>query len=1012
MSELSFWNQWRKPYRNIYLVLLLLLVFAVVFLLFALLSGNSFAYSWEVLQSYIPYEIPLKSIRLLGEEIPLNVEHYLVEETFQGSLIKIFPDVYAALAILSFLFLSVAVGILSTLSRFWYLFGMTIVAFILAGLRFEQLMLFNSTENFGLYIAIVLYLPLSYYYNSINKSVSLFHRILSFLGVSLTMGLLIYFFSAVDNAFVYIGTYGILVPLMLSLLFIFLVSHDIISGFLNIITSGNTPNSKNSLLHYALISALYLGWLLLTYLHNINYVNWDIIYINPAVLLVISALVGMWEFRYRCGFVYPFVPYYPSGGILYLCLGLVSLATLGTFYLLANDPMLGMYEDFIIFSHLGVGFMFFIYTIGNFAGVLQKNYSVYKVLYKPKNLPYLTTSVGGIIIIGILVARSILYPYYQGLAGYYNVLGDLFSSEEQLFLSEQYYKLARSFDVTNHRSNYSLASLALKQGDEAVALKYFNDAIKRFPNEYSYANLANIYQEKGRFFDALFILNTGLEKFPGNPYLQNNLGLLYSGSSVLDSAMYYLESAGVDDEVKNSADINLLTIYIQNAIGLNADSMAQKFRLDDNLPLINNKLIYLNQQKVPLIDFVEKDVDVARRELDSEAFTFWHEYTLNQQYNSQSNGLDTLLSAMAADSTNQNFQSELLFLSSISQYNSHRVWTAFQSLKDVSSISTSGTGFYNYVLGIWALEQRSYRLALGYFMSAITEGYKVPAYIPAILNAGLGNIEDANLYLDQVLKNKEGSLNRTAYFVKQWLVNSDEQAPISKDSLAYISVYFNQSSNVPDLLGIASNIVTNSLQTEAYIDIIEKALENNDLAGINSLIDLLERRPLNEQQKKDFVKLRVEYWLATNQSEKIENLLNDSLAFSYINGSPLLVHFQAQKAIKEGNIEEGRKLFNQLAFMNPFYEQGLKDAVSFFNLEKEGEEKAYQILLRALNLNPYAVSLHKEYILQSLRMQLFTYSDNSLEELKELTSVKDYEKFLDLYNQKRDSLEQVQNQWD
>src|SRR5690606_32280067 len=105
----------------------------------------------------------------------------------------------------------------------------------------------------------------------INKNVSLFYRILSFLGISIMLCLLFYFFSAVDNAFVYIGAYGIIVPLVVSLLFIFLVSHDIIPGFLNIITSGNTPNSKNSLLHYSLISTLYLGWLLLTYLHNINY---------------------------------------------------------------------------------------------------------------------------------------------------------------------------------------------------------------------------------------------------------------------------------------------------------------------------------------------------------------------------------------------------------------------------------------------------------------------------------------------------------------------------------------------------------------------------------------------------------------------------------------------------------------------------------------------------------------------------------------------------------------------
>src|SRR5690606_10962309 len=302
----------------------------------------------------------------------------------------------------------------------------------------------------------------------------------------------------------------------------------------------------------------------ITYFNNINSLRWDVIYINSAALLLISAIVGIYGFRERCGVAYTFLPFQPFGAILYLSLGTICLATLSTFYLIANDPMLGMFEDFIIFSHMGIGLMFFIYIIANFSGILKKNLNVFRIQYKALNLPYFITAVAGIILIVVLVAKSLMYPYHQAFAGCYNGLGDLFALDTQVFLSEQYYKLGRSYDLNNYRSNYSLASLAMKQGDEAVALKYFDDAMTRLPDAHAFVNVANIYREKGRFFDALFILSEGLQRFPGEAHVQINLATLFAKTSVLDSAAYYLERARGVKDTKEVAEVNLMKLAISS----------------------------------------------------------------------------------------------------------------------------------------------------------------------------------------------------------------------------------------------------------------------------------------------------------------------------------------------------------------------------------------------------------------------------------------------------------------
>src|SRR5690606_39041895 len=211
----------------------------------------------------------------------------------------------------SLLLISILIAVLTAFPRFWYLIGMTVVALVFVGLRLEQIMLFNSTENIGLYIALLLYFPLSFYFHSINNLVPLYNRIFSFIGVSLLFGVLIHVFANVAHPFLYIGTYGILVPIALSFIFILLVAHDIISGFLFLVTGSNTSMSKNSLLYLSVITLIDLAWLFITYFIHSNCAHWDVIYISSAALLLISAIVAIYGFRERCRVAYTLLPFQP-----------------------------------------------------------------------------------------------------------------------------------------------------------------------------------------------------------------------------------------------------------------------------------------------------------------------------------------------------------------------------------------------------------------------------------------------------------------------------------------------------------------------------------------------------------------------------------------------------------------------------------------------------------------------------------------------------------------------------
>ncbi len=1011
MSDLYFWNEWRKPYRIIYLILLLLFGLAVLGLLYAVIWGQQLPFSWEVVNRYAPLELPLKAIDFYLSEITPKVEHYVLEQTFAASPIELFPQVYAGLAIISLLLISILIAILTAFPRFWYLMGMTLVAFIFVGLRLEQIMLFNSTENVGLYIALALYFPLSFYFHSINKIVPLYNRILGFLGVSLAFCIIVYCFSNVTAPFLYIGTYGVLVPIALSFIFILLISHDIISGFLYLVTGGTASVSKNSLLHFSAITIIFLGWLLITYFHNINVLDWDILYVHPAALLAISAIAGIYGFRERCGAVYAFLPFQPYGAILYISLAIISLSTVGGFYLVANDPMLGMFEDFIIFSHMGVGLMFFIYIIANFAGVLKKNLNVFRIQYKPLNLPYFITTIGGIVLIVVLVAKSLMYPYHQAFAGYYNGLGDLFALDKQLFLSEQYYKLGRSYDATNHRSNYSLASLAVKQGDEGAALIYFDDALARFPTAHAFINVANIYREKGRFFDALFVLNEGLQQFPENPYMQNNLASLFAKTSVLDSAAFYLDKARAAKDTEDVAEVNLMKLYAASGIALDRDSLVQSLSRAANQALVNNTLVYLNanQQVLPPLD--ELGVKVARSNLGPEEFTFWHEYALNQVLHHSAFPLDSLLHDIAFDSSNYAFHTELLFIAGISEYYGYKVGQAFETFGALKMNASSRTGYFNYLMGLWALEQGAYHLAVDYLSAAQNEGFDQGAYPMALAMTFAGSVEDARPFWERAIKEGEGVSKASAGLVLQWL-DVAENSQGKNDSTALLNVLFSRSARVPDLLEMASAIGDNALQVDAWLIILEKALEADNLTGVNSLIELLERRETDGAQQQKFSQLRFRYWLKTNQVDKVQNFMDDPSAVEDFIGSPEMLLYEAKSAETAGNEQKAANCYKQLETMNPFFEMGVIDAAEFVKKNSGDNEQAYKILLDALKTNPYSTSLQKAYIMQSLELNLTSYAQKNLQNLEKIMTASDFQEFLAQYRQKLDSLEQLHAQWE
>ncbi|MEZ0323996.1 MAG: tetratricopeptide repeat protein [Hydrogenothermaceae bacterium] len=110
---------------------------------------------------------------------------------------------------------------------------------------------------------------------------------------------------------------------------------------------------------------------------------------------------------------------------------------------------------------------------------------------------------------------------------------------------------------------YEMGISSLNTGNNAQAISYLLQAIKSYKTPETYNALALAYQFSGEYQKAESVFKEGLSRFPDNPELLTNLGVLYAITSREKEAISYLEKAISNPTYskKDRAYYNLGLIY-------------------------------------------------------------------------------------------------------------------------------------------------------------------------------------------------------------------------------------------------------------------------------------------------------------------------------------------------------------------------------------------------------------------------------------------------------------------
>ncbi|MES2518281.1 MAG: hypothetical protein V4585_09255, partial [Bacteroidota bacterium] len=480
MNQLQFWTQWQKPTRILYFLSLTILSISFIIFGLAYFKGLENVVHWDILSELGEVPIVLDQFKVDNETLSIPTKAFTITEQFVASPMSINTlgnYLFLGLFTLGFLLILSA---LSALTRFWYLIFMG--SAILLIVTFNIGLTFNLSNNYVNVGAIFLYVGTSYFFHAFRPDIDILKRFITFLLITVVAGFAIHYFSKVNTPFLLLSSYRTAGAMLLSVGFIFLVSYEIINGFLFITTSTKSPQS---LLNFLIITTIYLVNILLVFLYNNKVIDWNMIYLSPFLLLIISIILGIWGFRNRRNLSREIMSFEESGAFIYIGLAIITLATSGVAFATANDPMIEVFEDAVTYSHLTMGIMFLGYVLTNFYSLFRDGLEVYKVVFKPFSFPIWMFRILAVITIAALLVFKDFFPVKQSSAAYYNALGDYYTTEKDYKFAEVEYKMALAYESRNHKTNYALASLSLTQGDNETAGVYFRKALSKNASAYA-----------------------------------------------------------------------------------------------------------------------------------------------------------------------------------------------------------------------------------------------------------------------------------------------------------------------------------------------------------------------------------------------------------------------------------------------------------------------------------------------------------------------------------------------
>lgn len=976
MSSIFFWREWSSAYKWFWYLLLGLFVFSFSLAWYYYFTEPAGVISWEKIQEQKVIETTVHTFSAGPFRLSVPAESYVIFEYDQGSdLHHNFTASYIFAGVVIFLAM-VLLTTITAMEGFWYFAAMSLFILFGISLRLDVLQLFGVKGATIPAVVLLAYTLFSYYFKSIRSQTGFFTRLATFIAITVVLYILIINFSEVQYPILHLAVTSYTAALILTVVFIIMVAHEIMAAFLVIASQGG----NKSLRHFLIISAIYLVNIIITALHVIEYLNWDFFYINFMLLLSVSAVLGLWGFKQRENLYENIFSFTPFGAIFYIALATVCFVTVVQLMGNGNDAPMKVIKDLSIFTHAAFGIVFLIYVFSNFMVMMGDNINVSKLIYRPNRMPYFTFTLAGIIVSLAFVFVTYWRDYvYHSFAGFYNYAADLYILQDNEKFGTTFYDRSRKSAYGSHRANYALGMLKASRLDFETADMHFDLANVRRPSHYSLVNKGNLRLWHRDYFGAISVFKSS-EKKGSFAQLSNNLGFAYAKIHNLDSAIYYLSKARENPVTKPSAEGNFIALAAAELLPIKVDSVVSSFKSTSDLVIANalgGATLFGQEFKFDVDPLKSKNLDLYSATL------------LNNYIVRNSRTLDTTFTSaawrIASDSVNFAFSEALKASLAYAYYHQGNVYKAQEILAELAFTSQEYQGKYNYIMGLWALEQENPLIAHEYFIHSAGADYKDARFYNAIALTEARKRRAALIAWDSVATYGDNAQKQIAREIQHILTLSTPEALSLADPEKYQYARYVVSINDTTFFSKLSNTFTNpNYKGQALLDMSERQFRANRIVAAIKYLNQTSGLELTNKNLYDEIK-HFELVMLASRGE-VQNLakqINKNVEF----GREKQLHKVLYTALMNqvaGDTVNAEKNYRYLSKMNPYFEDAIIAAANYFIASDPDSSKAYDILAEAIQVNKNSPRLLRAYISEAVRQGFEGYAASATETLEEL----------------------------
>lgn len=953
------------------------MVISFVCFAFYYFKGVNSVISWENFQEQKIVETSIHEFQLGPFEITVPVNVYLLFEYFQGGRLQ--PNLfisYAFVLVMAIAFVYL-VTIFSALEKFWYFIASGLIILFLVSLRLDVLQVAGLGSSWFTISTIAVFILPSFYFNAFNKTASFQIRLIVFALITVLLALVIYFMAGVKLPFMYLSVTAYVPAMVLTIIFIMMVAHEVPAGFLYLTTQAQ---ASTGLRHFLVITIIYLLNLVLIYGHDHGFINWNILYLDIYLIFSVTVFIGFWGWKHREVLYQGLMPFYPFGAYFYLAMASIALITFALLFGTANDAPLEVLRDILVFCHLGFGLILLLYVFSNFLKLIDQNLSAWKVLYKPNRMPYETFRLGGIIVVVSLLIYNDWKDYVNNsFAGFWTSMADLYVAIGEEDVAQLYYEQGSTYGYANHHANYAKGYYYSGEFQWKQSHDYYTRANVKRPSAFALANDANVYNWEENHFKSIFSLKDALKQLPDDPYLTNNLGLFKGKVHELDSSFFLLGAARNQSTTKNAAETNFTGIVATELLPISPDSLSSLFQTDNKG--VNANLLGLSAiTRLPL----NKELSVMKTgALSLHEATLLHNFITARALTISNTELDEA-EKLARDSVNADYAEALKAALAHAHYLQGNVGKSLQLMSELSFVSASNQGKYNFIIGLWLLEQGDPAAAALAFRYAFNYNYKDAQFYMAIAETESGNLGEALTLWEGLLSATDERERSLANTMKQVLSINLQEAIKSTDAIKYQYSRYRLSTRDTTMFTVLVNsMVEADYKAQSLTEMAVRQLEADRTYTANRFINEALSFNVGSPTVRTFMQFtQLRVLAALGQLDVLATKLSD-VTFS-LNRKLDKMYYEGLLNDAGGDKALADKAFAQLAHANPFFEEGIITAAEYARAFSKDDGKAYAILSEAVQVNKSSVRLWKAYIGEALRLGYDDYAASARTSLQQL----------------------------